>query len=131
MARWWKENYDASKHVNQMDGLPIEIDGGAPELPRPDDLAPCHVVFVEVARFTFTFFSLDELHECLGFYERRVHPSSRRHIGGADHWELERWFERLPAGLNNDHNRPKVVAALRSASAEFSVDPCYRPVRSS
>ncbi len=82
-------------------------------------LGPRRVLFVSVCAFTFEFHSLDQLRACLAFYARKHHPSRRRDIGGADHWELERWFERLPLYLREESKRERVVAALQSALAEF------------
>jgi hypothetical protein len=39
------------------------------------------------------------------------------HVDGGDHWEYQPWQSRLPAGINNRHNRAKVLSALESASA--------------
>ena len=129
MARWWKEPYDPQKHGNAMPDIIGErypSDGGH----RADGgLLPEHVIFVRVARFTFLFLSLEQLRACLAYFERKLHPSSRLPIGGADHWEVQRWFDRLPRGLMNEHKRPKVVNALRTALEEYERDSDYRPVR--
>jgi len=70
---------------------------------------------VTVAGFTFRFISVEQIQDCLSYYERKIHPSSRLAICGGDHWESERWFERLPMYLLEDAKRIKVVKALQKA----------------
>ncbi len=70
---------------------------------------------MNVASFTFRFISSDQLRDCLAYYERRTHPSSMRTIGSADHWEAQRWFERLLMYLLEEPRRLKVVKAVRRA----------------
>jgi hypothetical protein len=72
-------------------------------------------MLVSVASFTFQFFSARQLGECLEYYQRKTHPSSRLDAGGGSHWEFERWFERLPMYLLEDAKRRKVVKALTEA----------------
>jgi hypothetical protein len=70
---------------------------------------------VAVASFTFRFVSIAQIRDCLFYYEQKTHPSSRILTSGGDHWEFERWFERLPMYLLEDAKRAKVVKALRRA----------------
>ena len=70
---------------------------------------------VTVAAFTFQFISVKQIKDCLSYYEQKIHPSSRLSTSGGDHWELERWFERLPMYLLEDAKRIKVVKALQKA----------------
>jgi hypothetical protein len=125
MPRWWKEEYDPGKHRNKMvTGYSESYE----EDYRPNDnLKKRHVIFVEVARFTFIFFSLTELAVAITYFDKKVHPSQRIRMGG-DSWEFQRWYERLPPGLNNSHNRPKVVKALHAAWRHFDKDAEYQPV---
>ena len=92
----------------------------------PTNLIPREIVFVRVASFTFRFQSEQQLRECLQFFEKKVHPSSRlpAEIIAADigpdwrelrSWEVERWFERLPMYLLEEPKRQKVVKALSRA----------------
>jgi hypothetical protein len=71
------------------------------------NLTPREVVLVRVASFTFRFTTTKQLRDCIEYYERKTHPSSRvsaKAIAadiGPDWrklllWEVERWFERLP-----------------------------------
>jgi hypothetical protein len=60
----------------------------------------------------------------LQFYEQKIVPSSRepesvRRLRGGDHWEAERWFEKLPLFLREEPKRLKVVKALRDALEMF------------
>ena len=132
MARWWKEDYDVRRHSNRMKGM---VDGKYQvnlDLTAKDKLIQQHVIFVEVAQFTFQFLSLRQLEVCLEYFEQKIPGDSRIKGGlhGASHWEVQRWFERLPKGLHSDHKRPKIAKALQQAHKEFSNDPSYRPVNS-
>jgi hypothetical protein len=70
---------------------------------------------VHVAAFTFHFFSVAQVRDCLAYYSQKVHPSSRAPLGAADHWELQRWFERLPMYLLEEPKRVKVIKAPERA----------------
>jgi hypothetical protein len=76
---------------------------------------PTHVLMVHVASFTFHYFSIAQILDCLAYYSQKVHPSSRASVGAADHWEVQRWFERLPMYLMEEPKRLKVVKALERA----------------
>ena len=89
-------------------------------------LDPKHVIVVQVASFTFRFESIEQLRECIGYYQQKIHPSSRvaavelerqlgkdwRELRG---WDVERWFERLPMYLLEEPKRRKVLKALTNA----------------
>ena len=115
MARYWTEPYEWTQHQDRMDGLAVP--------PRLPSFVPRLVYFVSVCSFTFEFHSLDQLRTCLEFYSHKLHPSTRRDIGSADHWECERWFERLPLYLREESKRIKVVSALQRAFNDFSAQP--------
>ncbi len=118
MAQIWSEPYCWTKHQDQMDGierLPAE------QRPAPT-LRRRQVYFVRVCSFTFQFHSIQQLRACLDYYARKMQPSSRLHIGAADHWEVERWFERLPFYLRAEPKRQKVVKALKEALRTFNLD---------
>jgi hypothetical protein len=86
-------------------------------------LIPQHVIVVKVASFTFRFRNISQLLQCLSYYQRKTHPSSRvaakaiaadiaedwRELRG---WEVERWFERLPMYVLEEPKRQKVIKAL-------------------
>ena len=96
------------------------MEGFPPGRIGPPSLGPQLVLFVAVCDFTFEFHSLEQLRACLTFYNRRLQPTGRRDIGSADHWELERWFERLPLYLREEPKREKVAAVLQRALNEFT-----------
>lgn len=83
--------------------------------PRTSTPVPKRVLLVNVASFTFQFISRRQVEDCLHYYERNVHPSSRLPVGGMDHWEAQRWFERLPMFSLEAPKRMKVVKALKQA----------------
>jgi hypothetical protein len=92
MARIWIEPYNAQS------GPPMEYWGSTDSEAhfRAPGLVPKNVLMVSVASFTFRFFNGQQLRDCLAYYEHQTHPTSRLSVGSADHWEVERWFERLP-----------------------------------
>jgi hypothetical protein len=90
------------------------------------NLIPLPVIVVRVASFTFRFESIQQLRECIKYYQQKTRPSSRvaaKTIAaelGEDwrtlrSWEVERWFERLPMYLLEEPKRQKVVKALCKA----------------
>jgi hypothetical protein len=86
---------------------------------RTASLQTHRAFLVRVCSFTFTFQSLEQLQTCFDFYDRKIQPSSRRDLCGNDHWECERWFERLPLYLREEPKRQKVVKALAEALETF------------
>jgi hypothetical protein len=117
MARIWSEPYDPYRHRNPM-GSEVGTPPGIGRQQKHGALDPHRVCFVEVVGFTFEFHSVDQAQACLDFYRRKITPSSRvsaADIGSADHWEVQRWFERLPADLRRASKRNRVVAALQQA----------------
>ena len=109
MARISVERYDGS-------GVPIDYWGHCTD-PRPEDrnLVPRNVILVVVSSFTFRFVSIEQIQDCISYFEQKTHPSSMLSIGGGDHWESQRWFERLPMYLMENSKRTKVLKALRKA----------------
>jgi len=107
MAKIWKEELDTARHSNKMGAL---VSHG----PKIGGLASC-VYFVRVCSFTFEFHSIEQIKLCLAYFEKKIHPSSRIDIRGADSWEVQRWYERLPIYLFEEPKRQRVVKALMSA----------------
>ncbi len=85
-----------------------------PEISSPD--TPRKVLAVCVGRFRLEFVSCAQLEAAVAYF-RSPSGSTRLSAGGGDHWEFQPWQSRLPAGINNAHNRPKVLAALEAARA--------------
>lgn len=90
------------------------------------NLIPRSFIVVRVASFTLRFESIKQLRECVKYYQKKIHPSSRvaaKTIAselGEDWrkwrgWEVERWFERLPMYLLEEPKRQKVLKALNKA----------------
>jgi hypothetical protein len=90
---------------------------------RTKSLVPSHVILVRVASFTFRFGTVEQLRECIKYYQRKTRPSSRvaaktlaSQLGedwrAQRSWEVERWFERLPMYLLEEPKRQKVLKAL-------------------
>jgi hypothetical protein len=89
-------------------------------------LIPREVIVVRVASFTFRFKTIEQLQECIEYYQQKTRPSSRvrgKTIAaqlGEDWrkrrgWEVERWFERLPMYLLEEPKRQRVLKALSKA----------------
>ncbi len=130
MARWWKERYEPERHGNKMKGAIQGEYQYDQNFLAHDNLIPQHVIMVQVEQFTFEFLSLGQLTECIGYLAAEHHASSRirEGIGAADHWEVQRWYERLPRHLFSATRRPRVLKALNAALNEFSKDTEYKPV---
>ena len=115
MPKIWKEQFDPTRHQNRMDSKSVAH--------RPiANFVPTWVYFVRVCSFTFEFHSVAQIDDCLDYYARKLRPSSRLNIGAADHWEVQRWFERLPMYLAEEPKRQRVVRALTSAREQFGAD---------
>jgi hypothetical protein len=87
-------------------------------------LIPKWVYCVTVCSFTFEFHSINQINACLKYFSQKVRPSTRipeKDLWkyGGDHWEMQRWFERLPQRLLQESKRLKVVKALERALSEF------------
>lgn len=120
MSRIEIEPYNAARHPNPMEW---SDDTQQKRLQRAPNLVPYNVCLVTVKGFTFIFHSVAQIQICLDYYRRDTHPSSRLSIGNADHWEMQRWFERLPQELLKKHTRHDVVSALEKAVVEYSQFP--------
>jgi hypothetical protein len=121
MATITIEDFDSTRHGNPMwyiDNAQRERHLRAPTIVR------YKVCLVRVCGFSFVFHSLPQLRLCLEYYSQEHQPSSRlllyeKNFGG-DHWEAQRWFEKLPQYLLEKPKRTKVVAALTKAIEEYS-----------
>jgi hypothetical protein len=82
------------------------------------------VTLVRVEGFTFEFHSPEQAVACLQYFRRTNLPSGRlsaRDMAGGDHWEFQRWYERLPPELRRESKRPTVVAALEETARKMGV----------
>ncbi len=109
MGQIWKEKFDPDKHQDKMDSF---RNIGLTEFTK-DNLREVWVYFVHECNFTFTFMDLKQAKECLAYFSEKIHSSTRVNIGFADHWEVQRWYERLPGHLKSKKNRAKIVKTLK------------------
>lgn len=121
MAHWWTETYDPNEHVNLMKGVVDGVYSFDLDQTPSDHLVDKDVYFVRVAGFTFQFLDLRQLKIAAEYFDRRLKGSSQvgDATGAADHWEVQRWFERLPKGLERKERRTEIAKALKQALAEF------------
>ena len=121
MPRIVIEQYDKGRHANPMGWVD---DKQRERHDRAPNLIPYSVCLVTVKGFTFVFHSVEQVRVCLDYYQRKLHASSRlpfytENLGG-DHWECQRWFERLPQFLLEEKTRNVVVLTLERAIVEYS-----------
>lgn len=120
MSRIEIEPYNSVRHPNPMRWFD---DSQRKRHLRAPNLIPYNVCLVTVKDFTFIFHSVEQIQICLDYYRREIHPSSRISIGAADHWEMQRRYERLPQRLLESRTRLEVVATLEKAMVEYSQVP--------
>ena len=83
---------------------------------RAPSLIPKDVLLVSVASFTFQFFTVQQLRECLEYFSRKTHPKQSSFPSGPRiTGKLNVWFERLPMYLLEAPKRRKVISALSEA----------------
>lgn len=133
MARFWKEPYTferaAALGIRDYEDAPV-LGVNPAAVSDPTFRAwPRWIYYVEVCRFTFAFFSHDMIREYLGFYSRKVLPSSRfydppysKGRPPAVNDKGQTMFERLPLRLRQESKRVRVVTALERALVEFAGD---------
>jgi hypothetical protein len=95
------ESFDPILHRNHM-----------PELPAP--ASPQKVLVVVVGKFRLEFLSRAQFDAAMAYFASPSGTTRMTAMGG-EHWEFQPWRSRLPAGINNRHNRPRVLAVLTSA----------------
>ena len=90
---------------------------------------PSWIYYVDVCKFTFTFFSIGMIREYLAYYSMKILPSSRfcnpPWSGGAPPGINENGqtrFERLPLRFRKEPNRQRVIKALERAILMFEND---------
>lgn len=114
MGRISIEPYDEAKHRNRM-----------PEVCR--DIVPNgQVIVVEEGRFRLECLSIEQLRAAIGYFEKKDGGSTRADSSGGDHWEFQSWQSRLPAGINNQHNRNKILGLLMAALEQYGNAGAYR-----
>jgi hypothetical protein len=118
------EPFDSTRHPKPMRWID---DTQRQRHDRAPKLIPYSVCLVTVKGFTFIFHSVEQVYVCLDYYSRKIHASSRlpvytENLGG-DHFECQRWFERLPQFLLEEKTRNAVVSTLEEAIVEYSKFP--------
>ena len=116
MSRIWKESFDPAKH---RDYMATYHTGGLISDTARDNLVERWVYFVRVASFTFQFHSPEQIEEARAYFAKTVHPARREPGHELEHY-WQRWFERLPRGIQGGTKRPRVLKALEEAIAVFA-----------
>ena len=93
--------------------------GGIPVKAVHDNLIEKWVYFVRAASFTFQFQTVVQIEEAKDYFSKKVHQAGRKPNHGLEHY-WQRWFERLPPGLQNEAKRNKILKALEQAIDEFT-----------
>lgn len=118
------EEFDSKLHPNPMQWVDSEQ---ARRRDAGGKLVPYSVCIVQIRQFEFIFHSTTQLELCLEYYRMEHLPSTRLpvHTGyhGGDHYETQRWFERLPGKLRSGNVRPVVVSTLQRALALYAAVP--------
>ena len=104
MSRVRIEQFDPDVHRNHMPEVGQKID------PKGQ------VIVVEYKRFRLEFLSREQLAVAVRYFEDKTGGSTRARSINGDHWEFQPWTSRLPAGINNRHNRPGMQKALAEAA---------------
>jgi hypothetical protein len=118
MSRIWKERFDVAKHRDFMTGY--QDAGGLLIDSIRDNLLTKWVYFVRVASFTFQFHTIAQIAEAHAYFSKTVHPARRESGHELEHY-WQRWFERLPPGLNGGTKRVTILKALEAALDRFTV----------
>ena len=109
MGKVWREIADPAVHSDFMSN---HTEGGFCIKPIPDPLIEKWVYLAEVCNFTFQFSSLDQVRECIAYFEQKTHPSTRcdDHIPYERYWHP--WYCKLPKGIIKKTKRKKVLKSL-------------------
>ena len=84
--------------------------GGSVIEPTADNLVTDFVYIIESRGRSMTFVSLEQVAECLKWFKKKVHPSTRRVVLEYDFYAP--WYCRIPREFSRRPNREKVVRAL-------------------
>lgn len=121
MSKHWIEQYDETHHINHMWGIGIFPPTDSVSKYKPE---PHNVYFVRECGFSFEFHNIEQVESCRDYYNKKIRPSTiitkgELNLYGGDQTETQRWFEKMPKKLNNNHNRPKILKALNKAIESF------------
>lgn len=83
-----------------------------------DNLIQKWVYIAEVKNFTFQFANIAQVQECLSYFEKKVHPSTKGcHPPYEHYWHP--WYCKLSKGIKSGVNRQKVTKALNQILAKW------------
>ncbi len=115
MSKVWREIADPGKH---RDFMSTTNEGGVPIERSRDNLVQKWVYLADVCNFTFQFASIEQVEECVAYFEQKTHPST---IG--DHPPYEHywhpWYCKLPKGITKGANKEKVLKALKQILTQW------------
>ncbi len=77
------------------------------------------IYYVSVCRFTFAFFSTEEIPAYIRYYSLKILPSRTKRPHDTGHKSRQSRFNRLPLYLRQESKRLRVVKALEKAYADF------------
>ena len=116
MSKIWREEADPKKHSDFLSNC---MEGGVSISKSRDNLIPKWVYLANVCNFTFQFASLDQVKECIEYFEKKVHPSTiGKHPPYEHYWQ--QWYCKLPKGINKEANRKKVLKVLNQILDKWS-----------
>ena len=115
MTKIWDEPFDFKRHRNHMPEVGGELDSDG------------SVIIVECGRYRLEFLSVVQLETAIDYFRSKTHPSTRMNASGGSHWEFQPWHCRLPPGVGNSKNRPRVLKALKAALVRYAAGASYRP----
>jgi len=106
MSKFWREEADPKKHLDFISthnqcGIPIEA--------SKDNLIKKWVYFAEVNNFVFQFANLAQIKECIAYFSKKTHPSTRTENITLEHY-WHPWYSKLPKSLNNAKNVSRIHA---------------------
>ena len=108
MARYWREMADPEKHFDFMSS---HNEGGVPIPKSSDNLVPKWVYFADVCSFTFQFATIEQVNQCIAYFEQKTHPSTIDNHPPFEHY-WQPWYCKLPKGLNKKAKKQKVLKVL-------------------
>jgi hypothetical protein len=108
MSKVWREIADPNIHSDFMSTF---NEGGVPIEKSRDNLIQKWIYLANVCNFTFQFSSIQQVKECVVYFEKKTHP---RTIGDHPPYEhyWQPWYCKLPKGITKGAKREKVLKAL-------------------
>ncbi len=133
MSRYWKEPYSLIKarqlSIHDREGSVIigdflegnVVSGLTDGYARQMSKSPINkwIYYVYVCRFTFAFYSLEDISRYIRYYSTKILPSRIWDSPHCNHDLRQDTLTRLPLYLRDNSKRLRVVKALQVALAEF------------